>query len=639
MLIGAAMRENSRFSQIVPVFDEGMDCTNSLLYKNVMINVLQKILPQGDFSAKLPIVASMPNIVYCDHLPCQLSFYVVSQYRPNAFKFILEMISRWLVPGKQLDVVLMYNGNFRLSENDPAIYTISEVKVKIEEKQDLDAVQFNLPIIETELRLGISSSYYARRILELKGLYPEEKTAAIHEDVAKCLKRFPKLFQNDIYHEMQHILVMCNEAFKEARLSRHLCKIIHLHYLYRRSLRNSVAAEPEKRHVVIKLFPSKLYLQNGRKSVLSLVVGMNFLSGKEVFDESHLMSAIQNYFPNTRAVERSYFVNRHPSEKISTIYIEVEKNDGAPFTIEERMRLQKLLPSELKERIEPMMHPVFMPCNEEEIMRNILSLSQQVRYLRDMPQVFISFDQQSRTELYFTVIAVRVMKPGSLSVHEMFKRTPCSLEYTHDRCKRVGYLRKKYPKEASVFRVSLPKAKYVRKDHSIDLHKARQTVVAELTKVMGEIRDYNGGMISKQSELLTELKSSLVDYDDLELENFFYSLTPVVIRTLLEPQMLMTLFLMQAEAKRGKKEAPVNIRIEPGQVFIMIATGDKGFKGRIIELLAKFGHQSNEIAISCVQTHGINYMGFIYRSDDIRKQREFCQLAQQALLQEVEQQR
>lgn len=621
------MRENG-FSHIVPVFDEHQDYSNSLLYKNVMINTLQKILPkgvlQGDFKAKLPLVASLPSLVYCDHVPCQMSFYVVCPYRSNAFKFFLEMISRWLVPGKLMNVVLMYTADFRLSEEDPDIYSVCEVKIKIETKADLDVIQTHLPIIETEICLGMGSSYYAQRILELKGLLLEEKTAVIHENIARILKRFPRVFQNDLYKEMQHVLVQCREEFKEARLSRHLSKIITLHYVYRRVLRECVNGQ---RHIIVKLFASKLYPQ--RKKVLSLVVGVNFLSDKEVFDENHLIAAVQNYFPQARAIERSFFANRHGSEKIITFYVEIENQDGSSFSLEERLFLQKQLPNELKERIEPMMHPLVMPCNEEEIMRNILSLSHQLRYLRDMPQVFISFDQQTHEDLYFIVTMVRVLKPNTKPVQELLKRGGSGLDYHFDRCKRVGLLRKKYPKEASVIRVRLSKSLFVRRDHSIDLQKARQTVVSELSKALGEIRDYNGGMQSKQNELLSDLKKELADaaYDDLLLENFFYSLTPVIMRTLLDPETLKTLFMMLLELKSAGAE-DINVRIEPSRVFIVIATEDKFLKGDIAEQLAKFSLQSNELAVSVIKAYGFNFLSYIYQNDDPEKQQAFCQLIQ-----------
>ena len=88
----------------------------------------------------------------------------------------------------------------------------------------------------------------------------------------------------------------------------------------------------------------------------------------------------------------------------------------------------------------------------------------------------------------------------------MFKKADSSLQYIHDHTKNVGTLRKKYQKEVTVFRVKLPKEGFLRRDHTIDLYKARQTVVGELSLVVGEFRDFNGGMITKQNELLSSLK-------------------------------------------------------------------------------------------------------------------------------------
>ncbi len=148
------------------------------------------------------------------------------------------------------------------------------------------------------------------------------------------------------------------------------------------------------------------------------------------------------------------------------------------------------------------LHPIFNPRNEEEIMRNIVTLSNQIKYVRDIPHVYISFDEQSYKQLFFTVTMVRLRKSGSLSIAELFQASKSSVEYLHDRVKNVGTVRRNVPKEATVFRVSIPKADFLRADQSIDIFKARQCVVAEICRIVGEIRDYNGGIISKQNELL-----------------------------------------------------------------------------------------------------------------------------------------
>ncbi|MEG7679923.1 hypothetical protein U2083_14295, partial [Listeria monocytogenes] len=82
-------------------------------------------------------------------------------------------------------------------------------------------------------------------------------------------------------------------------------------------------------------------------------------------------------------------------------------------------------------------------------------------------------------------------------------------------------MRKKYPKEATVFRAKVGKEQFLRRDHSINLYEARQAVVLELLRVVGDFRDFNGGIISKQNELVSTVKSLLegkFKYHDLLLE-------------------------------------------------------------------------------------------------------------------------
>ena len=81
--------------------------------------------------------------------------------------------------------------------------------------------------------------------------------------------------------------------------------------------------------------------------------------------------------------------------------------------------------------------------------------------------------------------------------------------YQIDRVKVVGKLRRKVPKEVAVVRVRLPSEKFLREDYSVDLFKARQHLVKEMEQILGEVRDYNGGMIAKQSENFARLKKLL----------------------------------------------------------------------------------------------------------------------------------
>ncbi len=281
-----------------------------------------------------------------------------------------------------------------------------------------------------------------------------------------------------------------------------------------------------------------------------------------------------------------------------------------------------------------------MPSNEEEIMRHILSLSHQIKYTRDIPQVVISFEEQTNDSLIFTVILLRLLKTDSKPVKELFQETQSFLNFTLDRSKIVGYLRKRYAKEATIFRVMLGKESFLRADHTIDLYKARQSVVIELSRIVGEFRDFNGGMIAKQSELLSLVRSAVSEvgkYDDLLLENFFYSLHPVIMRNVLEPTALKTLFLMLEEILEEIPEKMQNylckMRSEANFIYIMLALPQHKLKEDIENKLAALSIPTTDLAITFIRRYDTSCVGYIYRSDNEKKRTQFCDTILHALSQ------
>jgi hypothetical protein len=638
--------------KIVTVFDSEEEKSTGHFYREIISNILCKILPRHvfkindqnsqfmsgarfEFNALLPLMTSNERL----SAPTTMSFFCLSKFRQNSFSFFHEMISRWLIPEKRLKVVLVYATDFSMPDFSQDKYTLCEVMIHIENGSDLIEIRKNLPLIENDIRLGMETGYFSRRILEVKGISMDDKTALIREYMVFLLQTLPKEFDQDLWNEMQHVLIQCKDEFKALRECRHLSRIIAVHYLFRRSLRESVKESSSTRFLSLKLFRARLKTQTGSKQVLGLLVGLNFIRDKEVFEKRHLLNSIQNYIPNAVAVDNSFFANRRGFEHICTLYMEIEKSNGQDFTSEEIKILRRELPVDLKDRIEHLMHPVFMPRNEEEIMRNILSLSAEIKFLKDAPQMFITFDEQTHANLFFNIVLVRVMSPGAPSIQEKFKNADSYLEYIHDRCKMVGAMRKKYTKEATVFRVKLPKEIFLRRDHSIDLYKARLEVVSELSRILGDIRDFNGGMILKQNELLEAVAELLhlsnVRYNDLILENFFYSLTPVIMRTVLEPVALKTLFLMLLDAVDhsffDEKSYWMKTQNEAEFVFIMIKSNENDLKDSINKALDNFHLHFSEVACSSCKVHEIPYLGYIYRSDDPSKQKQFIQIIQDLL--------
>lgn len=636
---------------ITPLFEmPGEEGEINQQYKNVILRNLKRILPPHFFEAKASqeetlnhqrklIQQLLPLITFSEvkSFPGTISFFALSKYRSNSFKFFFEMINRWLIPGKKMNLALVYASDFRLSNLSDQVYTICEVMITIDNKSEFEEIQKHFPVIGTEIVLGIDSAFYAQRILEVKGLASDEKTALIQSSMAFLVKRLPHAYSDDLFNEMQHVLVVCRDEFKAIRKARHLTRIISIQYLFRKSLRELVKKNTQRRYLSLKMF--KAYIQiptGGVKRVLAILVGINFIRDQEVFGEKHLLKAIQHYIPCVQSIEQSFFINKLASENICVLYLEVEKKDGTDFTNNEIRQLRRELPAHLKSRIEHKLHPIFMPRNEEEIMRNILILSNQIKYIRDIPQVFISFDEQAHSHLFFTIILTRVLKEGSCSIQELFKKSDSLIEYLHDRTKVLGYIRKRHTKEATVFRLKLPKDNFLRSDHSIDLYKARQAVVSELSRVIGEVRDYNGGMISKQHELLSNIRQLLVDskgYDELLMENFFYSLSPVIVRALLDPKAFKILFLMLLEGIKDYKQEGYYVKChrEGYHIFALIVTEDMQIKDLIHQTIYDLHLPSTELATAYVKVNNLSCMGYISWTRDPQKKEMFSKTIESSL--------
>ena len=308
---------------------------------------------------------------------------------------------------------------------------------------------------------------------------------------------------------------------------------------------------------------------------------MNCFHKYEFFDEKHVLRSVEKFIPNVRIVAGSFYRITTANNPVTTLYVELEKDDGASFSITERKVLKENLEEELKKRIEHLVPSLFMVRNEEETMRNILMLSREVKSPDDIPQMMVSFDQHSQEDLIFTVVFLRVKKDTTVPLQDLLKDSDDQVFFIQDRIQIVSYLNKKHPIEANVFRLQINKlTSFLRMDFSVNLYLARQKVVAFLTDHLGEIRDYNGGMMLKQGELLSQFKRLFHDVSRRNqelLENFFYSLNPIEAQATIALHSLslfFELFLKVVEVESPQK----NLIFSNSKMMIMLPS-------RLLELV------------------------------------------------------
>ncbi|MFT3832655.1 MAG: hypothetical protein QM711_04955 [Micropruina sp.] len=147
----------------------------------------------------------------------------------------------------------------------------------------------------------------------------------------------------------------------------------------------------------------------------------------------------------------------------------------------------------------------------------------------------------------------------------------------------------------------------------------------ELYNIIGEFRDFNGGMISKQNELLSEIKDLLAntEYNELLLDNFFYSLIPVIMRTVLEPQAVHTSFLMLQDAiEQGftnNQSHLLKIFIQAQFVFAIVKAEKISIKEDLQRSIGKLQLHSSELATSLVSVYDTTYVAYTDRCDEKEK--------------------
>ena len=88
--------------------------------------------------------------------------------------------------------------------------------------------------------------------------------------------------------------------------------------------------------------------------------------------------------------------------------------------LEEKKLLENKLEEKVKNSIQRLSPAIYMGLNEEEVYKNILVLSQEIQYLRDLPQAYITLDQQTGKDIIFRVTLVHVTPFHRFSLKDCF---------------------------------------------------------------------------------------------------------------------------------------------------------------------------------------------------------------------------
>lgn len=635
-------------SRIVPAGQAPRISTALKAHTEQMESIVHKVLKECKLSYRddpsfwqifrqhIPIVHWEP----CECAPGGVMVYLLCQALNNydLSHFFGEMISRWLVPGKLATILSTKHLTFRFQDVPDESYFISEIFALVDDERAFGAIQKNMNALAQEIALGAVSAHHARHILVTKALTQEHKTTLIHKTIVELSTRKFKPIGPEVFFEMHHFLLASDDEFKRIRDVRHMCRIICYHNWFRRQLRRT--KDTDQRQIMVKPLHATLKFQFGEKRVLGLVLAMSFIKEYEQFEARHIVSACQRLIPGITVVPRSYFTYQNPSDPIQSFYLEIEKRDGQELTAKEVALLRQGLLVEIPHCIEQLSHTLFIPQNEEEIMRNILLLSHEIRYVRDMPQMIITFQGQSDTTIRFHVTLLRLCKEVDTPPLEVeFAKVSELVEFESTSRKVIGHVRNKYPKEANTFLLECRKEPFMRVDHSVDLSRAREFISAAIRKAMGNVRDLNGGLMSQQNQLLVGLKELLTQEErkeEIHLENLFHELQPVLMRSLLPPELIKQLFdlflLLHNEIPTNNAPRFREIRHKTA-LCVMICAHDPSVFDELQKQILALDFKDQELASCRMTSDGLYYVGYILVGCEPQKLSDFQQALQTTLAQ------
>lgn len=468
----------------------------------------------------------------------------------------------------------------------------------------------------------------------IKSLLPiYEQKEQLLEHLIKIWERFPHKIDETIFKKVDLLFVLTSDEFKEQRSQKHLLKILFFLFFVQKSLRRSVTFFGEKRHLQFRLMPTTLKFPFGSKSALGLLVGICLFDKQEIFEEKHLLLAVQKFLPHVQIIKGSLFLHHDAEDSIRLIYVEFEKKGGGSFSVEEISLLKRELSEELQSRVEKNTPSLFMVRNEEEVMKNILLLGRELDQAPDIPEMIINFEKQLPEALSFTVILVRAVKEGCQPLEEIFHKFTANALFYLERSQIIGYLEGKYPKEATVFRLEIPlEESFFRADFSINFFLARQRVKSIIAQAIGPIRDFNGGMMLKQGELLSRLKEEFKHIDEknpLLIENFFYALSPIEKQATLPFNILCYFFEMFLEAAHGKplnEELPFEWKVsdEEKNLFVVIRSDNFNLFKKLENEIGFLNVKQNLVFFK-INLKNFSVIGFIHKKKSSEISYDFLQ--------------
>ena len=136
--------------------------------------------------------------------------------------------------------------------------------------------------------------------------------------------------------------------------------------------------------------PSVLTLPFSQKEILGCVFGIHINPNREILMKEGLSHAFSSCRFNGEFLE-PFYTYSPPNRSVNLYYFEI----GTPVKKELDL-FKKNFEEEIEKSIQPIFPQLFMTQNQEEVMRDLITLSKELQSTKDLPQVTLTYDEHER---------------------------------------------------------------------------------------------------------------------------------------------------------------------------------------------------------------------------------------------------
>jgi len=431
-----------------------------------------------------------------------------------------------------------------------------------------------------------------------------------------------------------HFLFECSPQFRDMRTPRQLGRLLAAAALLKRSLNVAIARQSEERHIRIGLSRLRVHFPFGSKQVLGILVIFNSSCIREAFGKNHLASAVQAVIGECKPLSLGFVHQISLTEGHVMAYLEFEKEGG--FTNANMQLLRSRLAEEIGEHIQPLEPHIYCQRNEEEVYRNAIILCHELRTIHDIPQVMISYEQLQGEDLVFVVLLARPAVIGTPSLLQLWKATYPSLAFVSERTTYLDQFSGGERKEISIFKLFIPQKNFRCKNCSIDVYAARRFIEQALKEILGDIRDYNGGLILKQHENRQKfLDLAETPKSRFFMESFFLSIQPLAMQCTLLPEILQRWHTLVKETLalpiQKRSAFSLGIHDEEGWLIVSAQVCETSALPMLEETLSELSLASYEKATSWMQEGGVCMFSCVYLTYDASARKAFLAKIERSL--------